>query len=274
MQSLDRTPIRALAAAALTLGTLVAAMPAGAQEREANAFTWSGNIPAGRSILIRNINGPIRVERGSGRVEVSADKEWRRGNAEDVRIEQKRLSNDDIMICAMWHPESRCEENGITTPRNASRRDNRNNDVKVSFTVRVPDGVKVDVNTVNGELHVSGASAEVVARTVNGDIEARSTGGPVRASTVNGDIDVTMGSLGNVDELEYETVNGSVTLQFPSNFSAQLDLSTVNGRVQTDFPITLSGSLSPRRLRGTVGSGAIKLSASTVNGGISLRRGN
>jgi hypothetical protein len=274
MQVSNRVSFRAFAAAVMTIGTVMATTPLDAQEREANAFTWSGNIPAGRSILIRNINGPIRVERGSNRVEVSADKEWRRGNPEDVRIEQKRLSNDDIIVCAMWNPESRCEEGGINTPRNTSRQNNRNNDVKVTFTLRVPDGVKVDVGTVNGELRVSGATAEVIARTVNGDIEASSAGGPVRASTVNGGIDVSMGSLGNVDELEYQTVNGGITLRFPSNLSAQLDLSTVNGRVQSDFPITLSGSLSPRRIRGAIGNGAIRLNASTVNGGISVRRGS
>src|SRR5690348_2227258 len=57
--------------------------------RRENAFTWSGNIPNGRRILIKNINGGIDVERSnSGRVEVTAEKRWRRGDPEDVRIEQ------------------------------------------------------------------------------------------------------------------------------------------------------------------------------------------
>lgn len=266
---------RSFVMATLALSALTLAPPAGAQDREANAFTWSGNIPTGRRIMIKNINGPIRVERSSsGRVEVNADKEWRRGDPRDVRIEQARLSGDDILICAMWNPESRCEEDGINTPRGNRTSVNRNNDVKVSFVVRVPDGVRVDVSTVNGELHVGGATAEVDASTVNGNIEARSTGGPVRASTVNGDVNVAMGSLSNVNDLEYSTVNGDVTVEVPSNFSARLDLSTVNGRVNTDFPITVSGSLSPRRMRGTVGSGSMRMSASTVNGSITLRRGN
>jgi len=109
--------------------------------------------------------------------------------------------------------------------------------------------------------------------TVNGSITARSAGGPVYAKTVNGSINVSMGPVGRTDELEYETVNGSITLEFPSNFGAELELSTVNGRVSTDFPVTMSGTLSSRRLRGTIGDGDTRVRASTVNGSVTLRKG-
>ncbi|MEO7522077.1 MAG: DUF4097 family beta strand repeat-containing protein [Gemmatimonas sp.] len=240
-------------------------------QRRENAFTWSGTIPGGRRILIKNINGGIDVERStSGRVEVTAEKRWRRGNPEDVRIEQRKVGGDEVLICAMWNEESRCDEDGIHTPRNTQW--NNRNDVSVHFTVRVPDGVRVDLSTVNGGLGVNGVTTDVRASTVNGSSDARSAGGPVRAKTVNGSIRVSMGSLGSAQDLEYETVNGSVTVELPSNFGAQLELSTVNGRVSTDFPITVSGSLSPRRLRGTVGNGSTRFRASTVNGSITLRR--
>ena len=241
-------------------------------QRRDNAFTWSGSIPAGRRILVKNINGAIEVGRStSGRVEVSAEKRWRRGNPEDVRIEQRKIG-DEVLICALWTEESRCDEDGIHTPRGTSW--NNRNDVSVRFTVRVPEGVRVDVSTVNGGLTVSGVTTDVRASTVNGGIDARSAGGPVRAKTVNGSIHVSMGSLGSADDLEYETVNGSITVELPSNFGAQMELSTVNGRVSTDFPITVSGTLSPRRLRGTVGNGSTRFRASTVNGSVSLRRTN
>lgn len=262
------------AAAALLLSATLAA-PAVAQDRDRdsqrdNAFTWSGTIPSGRRIMIKNINGAIRVARSSsGRVEVSAEKRWRRGNPEDVRIEQKKIG-DDVLVCALFSEGSRCDESGIQTER--GRKWNDRNDVSVQFTVRVPDGVRVDLSTVNGGVEVTGVNNEVDARTVNGSITARSAGGPVRAKTVNGSINVSMGSLGSADDLDYETVNGAITIELPSNFGAQLELSTVNGRVSTEFPITMSGTLSPRRLRGTVGNGATRLRASTVNGGVTLKK--
>ncbi len=235
------------------------------------SFSWSGTIPSGRRIMIKNVNGGVEVLRSSnGKVEVTAEKRWRRGDPSYVRIEQKRI-DDDVLICALWGENTRCEESGIRSERNNNRWDNRN-DISVQFVVRVPEGVRVDLNTVNGSLEVTGVTTEVRARTVNGSITARSAGGPVRASTVNGSINVSMGSVRSTEDLEYETVNGAITIELPASFGAQLELSTVNGRVTTEFPITVSGTLSPKRLRGTVGDGSTRLRASTVNGSVTLRK--
>ncbi len=270
--------VRVIRPAVVVALAVVALLPlsAGAQDRDADrqsdrSFSWSGTIPAGKRILIKNINGGVEVERSSnGRVEVSAEKRWRRGDPTWVRVEQRKIG-DDVLICGLWGDNARCDENGIHSD-NSNKWNNRNNDVSVHFIVRVPDGVRVDISTVNGQLEVSGVTNEVRARTVNGGITARSAGGPVRARTVNGSINVSMGSVGNADDLEYETTNGSVTISLPADFGAQLELSTVNGRVTTDFPITVSGTLSNRRIRGTVGDGKTRLRASTVNGSVTLRK--
>jgi len=265
---------RALASAAIITSLLLPLASVQAQSRNQESdrsFSWSGVIPDGRRIMIKNINGGVEVERStSNRVEVTAEKRWRRGDPDDVRIEQRKIG-DEVLICALWGEDARCDENGIRGQRN-SRGNNRNNDVSVNFVVRVPEGVRVDISTVNGGLEVSGVTTEVRATTVNGSIRARSAGGPVRAKTVNGSINVSMGSVSRADDLEYETVNGAITIELPSSFGAQLELSTVNGRVTTDFPITISGTISPKRLRGTVGDGSTRLRASTVNGSVTLQK--
>ncbi len=258
-------PAILLAASALSLPD-----SALAQNRDPNAFSWSGAVAAGKRITVRNINGAIAVERSANnQLEVRAEKQWKRGDPSKVRIEQLRTSAGDIVVCAMWNTESRCTDNGVTTPRG---KHSESNDVSVQFTLRVPTGVNVDVNTVNGEVSITGATAEVAANTVNGGINVRSSGGPVRAQTVNGSIDVAMNNLSNPVDLEYGTVNGSVNLELPSGIGARLDLTTVMGEVHTDFPITVSGTVSSRRLRGTIGDGNIRIRASTVNGGIAVRR--
>lgn len=264
--------IRPAVVVALATSMVVPMAAARAQEAKSDkSFSWSGTIPAGKRIMIKNINGGVDVERStSGRVEVNAEKKWRKGDPNWVRIEQKKIG-DEVLICGLWGDNARCDENGIHSD-NSNKDQNRNNDVNVHFTVRVPDGVKVDISTVNGGLEVTGVTTEVRANTVNGSITAKSAGGPVRASTVNGSVNVSMGSIGSADDLEYETVNGSVTITLPANFGAQLELSTVNGSVSTDFPITVSGSLSNRRIRGTVGDGKTRLRASTVNGSVNLRK--
>ena len=263
-------------AAVVALATLMVVPMASSSAQDTQtdkSFSWSGTIPSGKRILIKNINGGVEVERStSGRVEVTAEKKWRKGDPSWVRIEQKKIG-DEVLICGLWGDNARCDENGIHGNNNRDdNHNNRNNDVSVHFVVRVPEGVKVDISTVNGGLEVTGVTTEVRASTVNGSITAKSAGGPVRASTVNGSVNVSMGSIGSADDLEYETVNGSVTITLPASFGAQLELSTVNGSVSTDFPITISGSISNRRIRGTVGDGKTRLRASTVNGSISLRK--
>lgn len=253
-------------------GVLLAAPSLPAQDsRTENAFTWSGTVPPQGTLFIKNVNGGLEVQRSSnGRVEVTGEKRWRRGNPDDVRIEQKK-SGDNVVICALYSEGASCDERGIRSERR--NQSNNRNDVSVRFVVRVPDGTRVDLSTVNGGIEVREVSTEVRASTVNGSITARSAGGPIYAKTVNGSITVSMGTLGNADDLEYETVNGSITLDLPANFGADLELSTVNGRVSTDFPITVSGTLSPRKLRGTVGDGRTRVRASTVNGSVTLRKG-
>jgi hypothetical protein len=255
-----------------------------AQERQSSDrdFRWDGAISSGRWIYARNLNGTVRVERATGgRLEVTAVKRWRRGDPADVTVEVKRVGSGegDILVCAVWRDLTEdCDEQGYRTRDNRNRRDrdrwNRDNDddVSLDITVRVPDGVKIDVSSINGGLDITGATSEVEAHTVNGGIEARSTGGPVNASTVNGEIDVRMGAIGT-GNLDFSTTNGSITVTVPDGLNADITMRTVNGSVGSDFPMTVNGRISPRRIAATIGRGGMKIDLSTVNGSIDLRRG-
>jgi hypothetical protein len=252
--------------------TAASASILGAQERRSDrAFTWDGTVPSGRWFYIRNMNGPIRVERGSGnKVEVEGTKRWRRGNPDEVRIEVRKVGNDNVLICALWNDRTECDEDGYRT-RGDGWRGERNNDTSVEFVVRLPEGVKLVASSVNGGLDIRGATSEVEATTVNGSIDATSSGGPVRASTVNGSINARMRDTGS-ESLEFETVNGTIEVWVPDNLNADVDMRTVNGRVSSDFPMTISGRINPRHLRATVGNGGRRLRFATVNGSIELRK--
>jgi hypothetical protein len=247
---------------------LAAAAPLGAQQRDPDAFRQDTPLAAGRTVHLHNVNGGISAARAGGdRVEVRAEKQWRRGDPASVRIEQRTAANGDLVVCVLWY-EAECTDRGI---RGGRTRWNNRDDVSVAVTVRVPDGVHLDLHTVNGGVTAEGVAGMVDAETVNGSITARSTGGPVRAETVNGSIRATLGALGR-DDLRYKAVNGSITLELPADANAALVLETVNGSVSTDFPVTVQGRLSRKSLRGTVGNGGRRIEASTVNGSITLRR--
>jgi DUF4097 and DUF4098 domain-containing protein YvlB len=254
----------------LALMLVGAASVANAQQKD---FSWEGRIAPGRWLYVRNLNGPIRVEKASGdKAEVTGVKRWRRGDPDRVRIEvQKGNSSGDVIICAFFTEDASCDEDGYRSHSRDNRERSNNNDVSVEFTIRLPEGVKLGVSTVNGGLRVSGATSEVRAETVNGRVEATSSGGPVRAGTVNGDVDVRMRELGQGD-LEFSTVNGSVSVEVPGNLDAEIDMRTVNGSLSADFPITLSGRVNPRHLHATIGKGGRRIKFETVNGSVELRK--
>jgi hypothetical protein len=272
--TITRIPMRMMTFAATALMLAVAAAPATAQvQSRSTDFSWSGKINPGRWLYLRNVNGSIKVERGtSDRVEVTAVKQWRRGDPDEVRIETRKVGagDGDVVICALWNEEAECDERGYSS--NDDRRSRgRSNDTSVEFRVKLPAGVKILAATVNGSVRVDGATEEVRAGTVNGAVEATSTGGPVNASTVNGDIDVRMARLGTGD-LHYSTVNGTITIEVPAELDAELDMRTVNGRLNADFPITVQGRINPRHLRATIGKGGRRLALSTVNGSVNIRK--
>lgn len=252
----------------------LAASTLGAQERRASTdFRWEGAIPDGRWLQVRNVNGDITVsESTTGRVEVIGIKQWRRGDPDDVRIEVSKVgkNSEDVLICALWGKTATCDEDGY---HSGKERRNRDNDVSVEFTVKLPKGVKISVGTINGGVEVSGASSEVEASTVNGAIEATSSTGPVNASTVNGSIRARMSTLAGADNLDFSTVNGSIVVELPAQLDAEVRMSTVNGRLTSrDYPLTLSGRINPRSLRATIGKGGPRLSFTTVNGNVELRK--
>ena len=259
---------------AMAAGVLLAVAGAGAgAQQESTSWDWQGTLGNGRTVYLRNVNGAVRFEQGTGdRVEVHAVKSWRRGDPQDVRIEARMAGNGtgDIIICALWQ-EATCDEDGYQSNRDRRDRDRRTNDVNVEFTVRVPAHARVNASTVNGDLSVNGTAGDIDASTVNGDVEALSTNGRVDASTVNGSIHVRNGRP-LTEDVEYSTVNGSVTIELPANSNASIHFSTVNGRIETEFPVTLDGNINPRRIRANIGTGGPRIRATTVNGSIRLRR--
>jgi hypothetical protein len=262
--------------AAVPMLTATSSVSARAQEARSSdtSFTWSGTVQAERWVYVRNLNGSVRVEAGTGsKVEVRAEKRWRRGSPADVKITVRQVGSGggDLLVCALWNDRSTCDEDGYHSHNDGWRGDNDRNDVQVEFVVRLPAGVKIDASTVNGGVTVDGVTSTVVARTVNGGIDARSTGGAVTARTTNGDVTVSSARLDG-DRTEFSTVNGTITVSLPASVNADVEMRTVNGRLSSDFPLTVEGTFSPRRLRATLGKGGPALRLSTVNGNIRLRK--
>jgi DUF4097 and DUF4098 domain-containing protein YvlB len=178
-------------------------------------------------------------------------------------------SDAGVTICAVY-PPVRGRENECL-PGGGGHMESHDNDVRVEWTVRLPDGVALDAHTVNGDVTVRDVGGAVYATTVNGDVDV-TTKGSVEAKTVNGSIHAAMGRADWQGTTSFTTVNGSITLEVPDPFNADVSASTVNGGIETDFPITIQGRFGQRRMHGTIGTGGRDLELETVNGSIRLRR--
>lgn len=257
-------------AIAASAATLSAQVTSGDNSRD---FHWTGNVPSGHWLRVRNLSGSVHVQATSGNdVVVDAHKRARHGDPEEVRITVDKTPDGDVLICALWGSESSCDEDGYRSHSHHHHWDNDDNDTSVEFTVQLPKGVNVATSTVNGGVSVDGATGQVEASTVNGSVEAATAGGPVQASTVNGDVEVHMKSTSDATHLEYSTVNGSVRVYLPSALNADIDLSTVNGSFRSDYPLSVTGRIDPHHVHAQIGNGGPRVRCSTVNGSIDLMK--
>lgn len=238
--------------------------------QQSQDWEWQGQVDGGDAIEIRGINGYIKATGTSGsQVSVTAVKKGRDDDPSTVRIEVVEHA-DGVTICAVYPDvdgkKNECKADG------KGRLSNKNNDVSVNFTVQVPSGVRLIGTTVNGEIEAGNLDADVVATTVNGGIMV-STSGLANATTVNGSIQASMGRADWTGTLNFNTVNGSITVNLPEGVNTEVSAATVNGDMGSDFPLTIKGRFSMKNMHGTIGSGGRELDLNTVNGSIHLKSG-
>ncbi len=103
---------------------------------------------------------------------------------------------------------------------------------------------------------------------VNGSIHIANTTGGVAAETTNGSVSLSFDQLPDSGLISARTVNGRCSLKLPRDGSFQLNARVVNGRVSSDFP-TSQGRWSRKHIR--VGDGGPEIEVETVNGNVSVR---
>lgn len=141
----------------------------------------------------------------------------------------------------------------------------------VSYEVMVPRKMNVDAETTNGSVTVDGVEGRMDLQAVNGSIRLREVAGDVRAETSNGSVSAVLsGTSWRGNFLDMETSNGSVTLDLPRGFNAQLETGTVNGGMNIDFPVTVHGTIG-RRITTRLGNGGPRVRAMTTNGSVRIR---
>jgi hypothetical protein len=242
-----------------------------ADHRGTRTLGWTGEMSEGSWVRVRDLNGSVHVEPSTtGQVEMLAVVQGR--GVQRVQVRGVR-EGSDLVFCAILSGGGECSSQGYRTRSRSHWMPWRRGNVSVDFTIRVPEGIKVDASTVNGGVHIEEAPSDVIARSVNGRIDASLIAGRVEARTVNGSVRARIGSLPANADVSLSTVNGSVQAELPESASGALDLSTVNGSIRSDFSLAPGMTSTRRQLRGMLGTGGGKLTLKTVNGSVVLAKG-
>jgi DUF4097 and DUF4098 domain-containing protein YvlB len=210
--------------------------------------------PGGRFSL-RNTNGRVSVRVwDEPRVRIEAEKAATSRDAlDDVRVEVEGEGRRVEVRTRLPH--------GVFGRRGV-----------VTYRISVPRDAEVDVETVNGAVHVEGVAGPLRASSVNGSVEVADAAAEVEATTVNGSLRVAFESVRPRASTRLRTTNGSLTLSLPAGTEGDFEARTVNGRVKSDFPLQSHGRFWVRRLSGRVGDGSARFELRAVNGSVTIRK--
>ncbi|HVI06725.1 MAG TPA: DUF4097 family beta strand repeat-containing protein [Candidatus Binatia bacterium] len=168
---------------------------------------------------------------------------------------------------------------------------NFGNHRRVDVNIRMPREGRVDLHTGDGRIDLNSFKGEMVLRSGDGSQEIGSVDGRLRAVTGDGHIRAN----GRFDELDLktgdgrveahavagsapvsdwrlETGDGSVTLDVPDNFAADVDLHTGDGHIDLDLPVTAEGKIRENEIHGKINGGGKLLTIHTGDGSIRLRK--
>ena len=222
-------------------------------------WTRSYPVSAGGRVEVVNINGTINASPGdSGQVEIRAERIAKAGSDEAARELLKKIEIVETASADRVRVETK-------VPKMSWGRGGH----EVKYWVKVPKGLAVTFETVNGGVRLENLEGQIVASTTNGGVRGRGLRGAVKAETTNGGVEIDMAAV--TGEIDLGTTNGGINLRLPANTKATLEARCTNGGIRVDETLSVDTSeKSRRRFRGAMNGGGVRVSAETTNGGIRI----
>lgn len=246
-------------------------------EREEKRFTTAG---AGPSLSLETFDGAIEVtawdrpdvlvvveKRGGDREAVATIDVDMQQNGDDIRVRANRRGSDAEGFG--WH-RHRTASIFVTAPAEAAIRA-RSGDGHIS--VRDIHG-EISLHTSDGSIRVDDVRGKVDAESGDGSIRVNGALTRVRARSGDGSVTVRAreGSVAQ-DDWTIATGDGSVTLELPVRFDAELDAHTGDGRVRADeLDFQMARRDGRNTLRARLGAGGKDVTVRTGDGSITIRR--
>lgn len=215
-------------------------------------------------VRLRGINGGVKVESDAGdKVMLVAEihatgrparKALERGlidasvQGETLDIREKVLSKKLIQILPFFNTGQ----------------------LKVDYHLKVPETTDISVSTAAGRIESRGISGFLNLQTINGSIHVETPRAQLEAKTVNGAIRAVFTEEFRGAQLR--TINGAIRLIVPPGSSIDAQVDQVNGSFQTNIPVHVNSAPGHRESTGSIDGGEFPLEVSTVNGSVTLER--
>jgi Putative adhesin len=162
---------------------------------------------------------------------------------------------------------------------------------RVEIIIQMPREGRVNLRTGDGSIRLNGFKGEMELESSDGSQEVEGADGKLRAHTGDGHIraagrfdlmDLSTGD-GRIEAKVWpgstmasgwnvRTGDGSVELNLPDNFAADVDLHTGDGHISLDLPVTVEGRLSSSSIHGKLNGGGNLLTVHTGDGSIRLQK--
>lgn len=229
-------------------------------ERASEPWTKTYQLAAGGHVEITNVNGKIELTGGeTDKVEVNAEKIGRGNTPEAAREALKRIEIVEQVSPERIRLETKVQRAGFNVGAG-----------EVRYTVRVPVGASVKLETVNGGIEIENVRGRAELETTNGGIAARRIAGALNATTTNGGVEAEVEKLAP-EGVQMECTNGGLRLTLPKDASADVDARVVNGGISVEgLTIDVQGEQTRRRLEGRLNGGGPKVRIEGTNGGIHI----
>ena len=261
-------------------------------EREEKRFTTSGRP----EVVLLTFDGSIEV------------RPW---DSSDVLVvvEKRALDRDmveDIEVRAEQDGNRVTVEARLKSPRRHLWGVNRNARLIVSLPaasdVQATSGDgSIDVERVSGRLELRSGDGSIRGRELSGDIKAQTGDGSIHLDQIDGRLDASTGDGSIVasgklsalrarsgdgsvriraesgsaatEDWDVSTGDGSVTIDLPESFNAELDALTSDGRVSvSNQSISETSEATKRSIRARLGAGGRSVRVRSGDGSIRLGR--
>ena len=203
-----------------------------------------------------------RLKIGEGGVKVTE-----RHSADSVELEV-RLPHNVCILCVHSVRSPRVEIE-IHMPREG-RVNLRTGDGSIQLSNLKGD---MDIQSSDGGLEIDSVDGSLKAHTGDGRIMAAGRFDSLQLSSGDGRIDArALAGSRITSSWDVHASDGSVTLQLPEAFAADLDLHTGDGHISLDLPVSMEGQLANNNIHGKLNGGGNPLTIHTGDGSIRLQK--